>query len=434
LLAAYSEFPRLDAYVDQLSKTQGERFKPYATGQGFKPWEANTTKTSDRKLKPIEPWRLNDSYAAALDLKNSPFVPKEYLTTLEQRLRSKKQSTTELYSRPSPSLFEPPLILFNQGFSKFAFFDYPVRFQHSLQSIAGKPEDTDALLFLTAYLKSKLAYYFIFHTSANIGTERTKAQLEEVLNIPFFLPDSESAPDGAQKILKQGADAMRRLKAKLEQQWTVLLPEASDDFILEADTRKERVKEWEAFAEKETVRVMERSINPLIYKYFDLIDQEIALVEDTYTVLRNSITPGTLDNARGIRQVLSETAIQQYAEQLIQTLSAWISPDSSVQINAVCRINQALGLASVELIQSTTSEPIKVEALTETEAFAYLRLEDTSTEERGSLRYLRSIRHFENKRIRLYKPTRLGFWMRSSAINDAAALHAEIIEYGGTAR
>lgn len=434
LLSAYSEFPHLDDYVDQLSKKNGKRFKPYAVGQGFKPWSAESKKESDRRLKPIEPWHLDDAYAATLDLKNSPFVPKEHLTTLGKRLQTKKQSTTELYSRPDDMLFEPPLILFNQGFSKFAYFDYPVRFQDSLQSIAGKPEDADALLFLTAYLKSKLAYYFIFHTSANIGTERTKAQLEEVLNIPFFLPDAEMAPQGAQAILKRGAAAMRRLKAKLEKEWTGLVPEPSAEFALEADNRKERIKQWEAFAQKETDRVMERTINPLIYNYFGLIDQEVCLVEDTYDVLRNSITPGNLDNARGIRQSLSESAIQAYADQLTTTLNAWTSPETSVHINAICRINQDLGLACVELIQSDTLEPVRVDTLTEKEALAYLRLEAVTTEDRGSLRYLRSIRHFEKDRIRIYKPARLGFWMRSNAINDAAALHAEIIESGDAAK
>jgi len=154
---------------------------------------------------------------------------------------------------------------------------------------------------------------------------------------------------------------MRRLKANLDKQWTALLPEPSSEFTLEADTRKERVEQWEAFAQKETDRVMERSINPLVYEYFGLIDQEIALVQDTYDILRNSITQskGNLNNDKGIRQSLSKTAIKEYADQLTNTLSAWMPPDAKIRINVVCRINQPLGLASVELIQSTTTEPIQ---------------------------------------------------------------------------
>jgi hypothetical protein len=178
-----------------------------------------------------------------------------------------------------------------------------------------------------------------------------------------------------------------------------------------------------------------KEVNPLIYEYFGLIDQEITLVEDTYRILKESIqqSRNKLDNGKGIRQLLNETALKEYADLLTKTLSDWMSPESTIRINAICRINEPLGLACVELIQSKTTQPVAVELLTEKEALAYLQLEYIATEERGSLRYLRAIRHFDNGRIRIYKPARLGFWMRSTAINDAAALHAEIVEFGGSA-
>ena len=432
-LSAYEGFPRLNDYAGTPKEVKkGE--KRWSTGRGFEPFYAY------QKGKPGETpqkntWDLNDLFIYPKSLEQFLFVPKvRNKKTFGERLEELGALKNELRRKPNDSLFEPPLILFNNGYTHFAFIDYPVRFQHTLHVIAGKSADTDALLFLTAYLKSKLGYYFIFHTSANIGTERTKAQLQEVLKIPFFLPDSEVASEVSGNTLKRCADIMRRLKAKLERQWSAMFPEPSSEFKLEADSWKGRVSQWEAFANKETEQVMERTINPLIYEYFGLIDQEIALVEDTYNILRNSITPDNLGNSKGIRQSLSEIALREYADQLTKTLSGWMSPDSKVRINAICRINETLGLACVELIQSKTLKPISVEEFTEKEALSYLQLEEASTEERGSLRYLRSIRHFDNGRIRIYKPARLGFWMRSTAINDAAALHAEIVGYGGVPR
>ena len=380
-------------------------------------------------------WPLDDRFISSSKISTVPFVPFAETTTLKDYLTEKGYRLDYLDRPRDERIYKPPLVLFNNGFSKFAFLDYPVRFLHALHVISGESYDTDALLFLTAYLKSKLAYYFIFHTSANIGTERTKAQLEEVLNIPFFLPDAEIASVNAKKILRRGADAMRRLKARLEKEWTALVPEPSNGFRLEPETKEERIKKWEEFAIKETDQTM-KTISPLIYEYFGLIDQEIILVEDTYNILKESIhqNRNKLDNSKGIRQKLDDTVLKEYSETLTKTLSSWMSHDSQILINAVCRINETLGLVCVELIQSKKPEPIKLEQLTEQEALAYLRLEDASTEKRGGLRYLRSIRHFDGGRIRIYKPARLGFWLRSVAINDAAALHAEIINSGGATK
>lgn len=434
-LSAYAEFPHLNDYAGTPAEVEkGE--KRWGKGRGFEPsYTYQKGKPGETSQENI--WDLNDLFIYPKSLESSLFIPKgRNKKTFGERLEELGALKNRLRRRPDDILFEPPLILFNNGYTHFAFIDYPVRFQHTLHVIAGKSSDTDALLFLTAYLKSKLAYYFIFHTSANIGTERTKAQLEEVLNIPFFLPDAEIASENSSDILKSIATAMRRLKTTLDKKWSELFTESSVEFTLEADSQKERVRQWKAFANEETNQVMERTINPLTYEYFGLIDQEITLVEDTYTILKESIhqNRNNLDNGRGIRQKLDETSVKEYAEILTKTLSGWMSPDCSIRINAICRINESFGLACVELIQSKTPEPTLFGELTEKEALAYLRLEDASIEERGSLRYLRAIRHFDNGHIRIYKPARLGFWMRSTAINDAAALHAEIIDYGGVPR
>lgn len=429
LLSTFMELPKLHDYAGSPAEVKAGK-KRWAKGQGFQPLKLGASSEKITKLS----WPLDSNFIPARKITHLPFYHIDNAETLGNYLTTQNYRLDLLHRSRDEQIYKPPLILFNQGFSKFAFFDYPVRFQHSLQSISGKPEDADALLFLTAYLKSKLAYYYIFHTSSNIGTERRKAQLEEVLNIPFFLPDSEFASEQSQCILKQVAAAMRRLKATIDNQWERLMPDKSEDFELAADTREEQIKKWEAFAQKETQRVISQTINPQIYKYFGLIDQEIALVEDTFDVLKESITPGNLDNSRGTRKLLDEKELQNYARQLTGTLTSWMSPDTGIYINTVCRINQSLGLASVELIQSKQIAPILTEQLSESEALAYLRLEESSSKEHSSLRYLRSIRHIDKARIRIYKPARLGFWMCSTAINDASALHAEIMASGDMAR
>lgn len=420
------DLPKLEAHTGTASQVEkGE--KRWAKGQGFQPLYQHQLDRGDTYQE--NTWSGEDLFIKPSQIGSSSFLPAQALSTLDERLESLNAISDKLRRKPEDHLFTPPLILFNQGFSKFAFFDYPVRFQDSLQSIAGKSGDEGALLFLAAYLKSKLAYYYLFHTSSNIGMERTKAHLDEVLRLPFFFPEDDSAPANAKKLIKSVASKMRSLQRTLNKNWEAMFPASkSDELELQADTDKGLRKQWEQFAEQATNQLVEQTINPLIFEYFGLIDQEIALVEDTCEILQKSITPDSLDNCDGIRQPINEAALHDYAQTLVQTLSGWMLEDSKIHINAVCRIHEELGLAGVELIQSKKPTAIRVEVMSDEEALAYTQLESVAIEERGSLHYLRTVRLFDGKHIRVYKPAKLGFWMRSTAINDAAALYAEIIQ------
>jgi hypothetical protein len=82
----------------------------------------------------------------------------------------------------NPAIYKPPMVLVTQGFGKAAFCDFPVLFEHSLQSIAAKKKgDDDLLRFLAAVVTSPFAEYFLFHTAANWGSERDKVLLTELL-------------------------------------------------------------------------------------------------------------------------------------------------------------------------------------------------------------------------------------------------------------
>lgn len=417
-LRVLCELPRLENLAGTPKQVNAGE-KKWVKGQGFQPLKIGECSEKYRKLR----WSLQDTFVPARRIAESPFVFESQLPKLGGYLEKHSYRLDCLHRERDEAIYQPPLILFSQGFTRFAYFDYPVRFQHSLQSIAGRPGDEEELLFLAAYLKSKLAYYFIFHTTSNIGAERPKAHLKEVLNLPFFLPDSEFASSESRNLIKKVATKMRTLKGKLMTKWERLAPGADDDFELSEETEAD----WEAFAERETKKLMEQFVDPLIYKYFGLIQAEIDLVEDTHDVIRPSITPSMVDDRRGTRQLLSEENFKEYAQTLTTTLQNWMSGSVSVKINAICRVHSALELSCVELYQSSESNDVRMEPLADTELAAYLSLEASSSEDNGSMRLIRSVRYFEGDRIRIYKPARLGFWMKSSALNDASALHAEIM-------
>jgi hypothetical protein len=353
--------PRLGERVDLVSRTKGKRHKPWAAGQGCKPWKKTSKAKPDRALKLLGTWSPEDPFVPDSLMKGVMSLPRRVCPTLAQHLESEGYLTDRLYSKPDEALFTPPLVLFNQGFSEFGFFDFTVRFQHALQSISGP--DADELLFLTAYMRSKLARYFIFQTSANIATERDKAHLFEVLRLPFFLPDSEAARGDTSPILMEVANRIRRLKASMEESASDLVkkrgkPRLGPLFGDDDKSDTEALSEWLKSQRTKTAS-LQKELNQLIYKYLGLNEQEIALVEEACDVFDASDTPGSLEAAKGIPtlQPLDAADLESYAMMLTGTLNGWAS--GTLRVSASGGMDDDLGLGLVELDQTKSAKSFR---------------------------------------------------------------------------
>lgn len=422
--------PRLEERVDLLSRTKGKRDKPWAAGQGCKPWKKDSKAKPDRALKSLGTWSSEDPFVPDSLMKGIVSLPRGLCPTLAQHLETEGYLTDKLYSKPDESLFTPPLVLFNQGFTEFGFFDFTVRFQHALQAVSGP--DAEALRFLTAYMRSKLARYFIFHTSANIATERDKAHLFEVLRLPFFLPDSEAARPSAAGILSQVSERIRRLKEETDKSALGLLkrlgkPRYGPLFGGGDRSDAEAVSEW--FEEQRAnADSLQAELNPLIYEYFGLNEQEIALVEETCDVLDKSDTPPSLEVAKDIPtlQPICDSDLERYGIMLTRVLNSWAT--GTLRVSASGGVDCDLGIALVELAQTHRAERFKVRSISEDLANALRRLQDVTTEQSGHLDYLRGICLFVGRRIFMVKPAVRGQWTRIAALNDAADLYAHIAE------
>jgi len=428
--------PRLGERVDLVSRTRGKRHKPWAAGQGCKPWKKSSKAKPDRALKSLGTWSPEDPFVSDSLMKGVMSLPLRVCPTLAKHLEAEGYLTDKLYSKPDESLFTPPLVLFNQGFTEFAFFDFTVRFQHALQSISGpesgSDKDTDELLFLTAYMRSKLARYFIFQTSANIATERDKAHLFEVLRLPFFLPDPKTPRSDTAAILTEVANRIRQLKASMEESAADLVkklgkprlgPLFGDDDKSDAEAQSEWFK-----SQRTKTASLQKELNQLVYKYFGLNEQEIALVEEACDVFDASDTPPSLEAAKGIRtlQPLDAADLESYAEMLIGTLNGWVS--GTLRVSASGGIDGDLGLGLVELNQTKSAKSFRPRTISTDLARALQRLQETSTEQSGSLAYLRGAWLFDGTRICIVKPALKGQWTRTAALNDAADLYTHIAE------
>jgi hypothetical protein len=425
--------PRLGDRVDQLSHTRGKRAHPWATGQGCKPWSLDSTRTPDRELRAFnerdDKWSGRDYFVTPSRMEGQMFVPQQLCSSLKERFTIEGYSLNELYSKPPSALFTPPLVLFNQGFSDATFFDYSVRFQHSLQSIAGQKSDADHLMFLGAYLRSRLARYFAFHTSANIGTERDKVHLDEVLRLPFYLPgDSDAVAPNAAILLKKIVGKFRNLQTRMVESATKLADELNPkSFRLQSnqgsddEQRKQWLKAWAA----KTAKVQEE-VEPLIYDYFGLIDQERALVEDTWSIFDESDTPGALDTPMPTLEPITANDLGCYGSMLAKTLAEW-SRKKKLALNLTAAVDDELGLAVLKVEQTATKGVFRTAPLSRELGDAIARIERAAATGSGSLIYLRDETWwFDGPRIFVAKPALRGRWTGTAALNDSAEFYAAI--------
>lgn len=396
--------------------------KRWSKGQGFQP------NTSGKWNNLKEPWWGEDAlYIPArskiLDI-SSHLMNKDCCPILD---------FGKLRRLPSEQLFKAPLVLVSQGFGKVVFSPFSVLFQDSLQSIAGPAEDENLLLFLTVYLRSKLAKYCMFHTAANWGTERDKVHLEELLRLPFPLPEDAPAPN-AQEIVDSIAAKMRGERTAQEN----LLAECRQHYRKLTDECDEEraVKEWHKLRKTRT-EALQAELEPLVYDYFGLLAPEKMLVEDTVTVFIPSSTPPnaerldlpTLQPVTGAKVVGYESGLAVYAETLVDTLNEWAAErGSNFRVSPAIGADPLSGMAMVTLNVGSDVTPLAVNDLNGELAHWLKRGFDAFARETKTLRSERELFWFEEKKLHIIRPLTLIHWTRTAALNDAVTIYGEIAQ------
>ncbi len=320
-------------------------------------------------------------------------------------------------------IYMPPMVLVSQGFEKVAFCDFPVLFQAALQSFVAPRTDADLLQFFAVYLRSPLATYFLFHTAANWGTERDKVHLDELLRLPFPLPGSEYVSPTGQQVVQDVARRVRAFRHTLEQ-LTV-----SGDHVLDC-----RIEGDERRRMTEAVQC---ELNPLVYSYFSLTQQEVCLINDTTAVCVPSSTPTrwwdandvfTLDTVEQARPAAYKGGLSVYATTLTQTLNEWASEAGSHhRVSATGGCDGDTGLAMVTL-RLTKAEASFRQTDVSSEIWQALEKyrRQAARQERGALAGERDILLFHGDEIWIVRPGILANWTRTAALNDAARIYGEI--------
>lgn len=369
--------------------------KRWVQGQGFQPWKRESFKRNPSTYpKRIEiSWKADRLYLDAGSKEMGLVLTKGKCRHVGHEFRD------GLRRSPDQNIFLGPKVLFNQGFTNFAYCDFSVLFQHSLQSIAGPDGDKVLLKFLTAYLNSRLATYFLFHSAANWGTERDKVHLFEVMRLPFPLPEDFSTPATQFSILSTVEQVLDDYASGVENS-----PLINDSKF------------------SETVD----TLNGLVNAYFDLSDSEVMLVDDTVNVIEPSSTPSSKAGSIETLRTPNPTERIHYADTLCAALNDW-AKRGPWRVSAAITLAQNQGMALVTLRKSkkatATSERVAPDALDS----AIRRMRGVLREKRGGLHHLLDLKVFDGAEIHMLKRLELRSWTRTAALNDADEIAAAIL-------
>ena len=385
---------RLD-FLPRLSEAVEE--KRWKGGVGFKPFYPGAT---PGEPKPLRPWKLSDKYLPNHDNFPQMVLQDEDFTTLKKGLETSVHQQRKipalldgLNRKPVDSVFNPPMVIFSEGFTKFAFSRLRVLFQASLRSITGPERDADLLRFLTAVLGSRLMQYQAFHSGSSNGIGRDKMHLYESHSLPFPLPNHELAQSNADEIIREVAKLFKQVER------------AGGNAAKRSDA----------------IQAASDKLQPLVEAYYSVTDAEKMLIDDTLTLNQPSIHRSNIDADVPSLAFPKAPDREKYADTLCAVLNRR-ARKHGLRISAQGLASTKLNLIFITVIFSGEHKPYS-EFNGDGKLWTALdRVSAAAKHDNRSLSYLRGFSYFESDRLHMLKPATMRNWCRTAALNDADAM------------
>lgn len=378
-------YPRLREILGQRGDRSAKR---WIIAEGFEPFGQNDPPASRR--------RLSLPHAARVEANTH----KLNLLVLPDEVNVRQPLNIDVRRSISDTqIFKAPLVLVTEGFSKVAFADVDIAYRHGIRGIRGPSVDSNLLAFLTFYLRSPIARYFLFHTSASWGISRARVDVDDLLRLPFPLPHQMADPLRANAIVKEAA---------------AILSSARKQAVQATIGRDEIVREAQSAAE------------PLLGEYFDVDDIERMLVSDTDSITIPSARPGrTRVDAPTMRPATDAQRVE-YLRILCNTLNGWAAKGCKVHGRAM--VDASMGLGVVLLEKTRLGERPANPTDSHTDILKVL-----STLQRGAAKghsvveLVRGLKVFDGRLLYITKPVGRRFWSRTAALNDADEIAGTIL-------
>ncbi|MFT3881095.1 MAG: N-6 DNA methylase [Gemmatales bacterium] len=387
LLDRLSLYPRLRDHVRGPRDRNSN--KPWVMAVGFQPFGENDTESTRRML--ALPSRLFlPATSNAIDL----FVLEGDCKTLP----SKRVDVRRLIQ--NTEIFQAPHVLVAKGFTRIAFSDFDVAFQDALRGIHGPAEHRSLLVFLAAYLRSPLATFYLFHTASDWGITRPQIHVDELMRVPFFLPDQQRNPARCKQIVEQVAGIVDEAARK-----------SSGDFV----------------DRQGIVRAADTAIAPLIEEYFDIHPLEKPLIDDTVKVTIPSIQP--THKRMPVPTVVPSTSTQRdsYCNQVCTMLNGW-GKRGEYKVQGTVYSSDAMGVGMAVLekaARASSTSSINSNGQDLLKTLDHLR--KVHPQRLATLDVVRGLLVFDKSRLYVVKPICQRNWTQTAAMNDADEIAGTIL-------
>jgi len=388
LLDRISCYPRLRDHVRRAREKSS--IKPWIMAVGFQPVGENDDPAKAESITLPSRWFINASNPA-LDL---------FLLARDCAQLSGASVTVRSGSNKNTQVFSSPHVLMAKGFTSTAYADFPVSFQDAVRGIHGPDKDRELLIFLAAYLRSGLAKYYLFHTSANWGIYRPEVHVEEVLRAPFPFPDQQSNPKRCWEIVRE----VSRLVVKASQ-------DADADFV---DCPG-------------IIRNASASIEPLVEDYFDILPLEKLLIEDTLKVTIQSIQPTQTQLPVETVKSISSTQLQAYCSRVCEMLNTWAKRGKySVRGTTAASDTLGVALAVFEKVERRDAN-VPMNGVGKDMLAALDNIRKAAPQKHNTLDLVRGVMAFSGNRLYVVKPIGQRQWTQTAAMNDADQIAGTIL-------
>lgn len=389
LLQYLRSLPALSTFIRQFKELRGKKFdrsSEWVIGQGF---------------KPVQPDHLGDNdyqttYAPIVT--RYPYLSADAFETLVLPIIKTKPWPQAIVHRAGfTEGFSGPHIIIPQGVERSvgrvraAYTEQNLVFEHSLQAISFPPKKRIIAKLLTAILNSRLAAWFYFHETANLGTDRAKVIQSDLLKLPFAtpknMPDAIRADAAAQKIVRQIDKAIKQANNVLQ---------ASTDLYSEIDV--------------------------LVYDYYGLDAHDIALIEDSFKYIIPAMQPRR--NA-GLQIIWGNSKFEHrraYAAMLRDALKPWFRGPIFASLAAK---SADVAILKLTLDKSQKGRSYSENISTNVDRFLSDISANLPTTLPGNVQLIPDLRFIIGHDMYLVKPLQLRHWLRSVALADAEQIAAE---------